>query len=59
MARVIIGLRKYQLGIKNLNKIVLIMKKQHEDPRLGYTTSEGFETIKDYLDAKNNLFEKN
>jgi hypothetical protein len=59
MAKVMIGLRKCQLGIKNLIKIVLIMKNWHEDPRLGYTIGEGFQTIEHYLDAKNNLFEKN
>ncbi len=59
MARAIISLRKCQIGIENLNKIVLIMKNWHEDPRLGYATSEGFKTIEDYLHAKNNLFEKN
>ncbi len=59
MVKVIIGSRKCQLGIENLNKIVVIMKNWHEDPRLGYATSEGFKTIEDYLDAKNNLFETN
>jgi hypothetical protein len=58
MAKVIISLRKCQLGIENLNKIELIMKNWHEDPRLGYAIGEGFKTIEDYLDAKNNLFEK-
>jgi hypothetical protein len=49
MAKVIIGSRKCQLGIKNLNKIVMIMKNWHEDPRLGYTIGEGFKAIEDYL----------
>jgi hypothetical protein len=55
---IIISLRKCELGIENLNKIVLIMKNWHEDPRLGYAIGEGFNTMGDYLDAKNNLFEK-
>lgn len=37
----------------------MIMKNWHEDPRLGYTIGEGFKVTEDYLDAKNNLFEKN
>ncbi len=58
MAKAIISLTKYHLGMENLNKIVLIMKNWHEDPRLGYAIGEGFKTMGDYLDAKNNLFEK-
>jgi len=45
VAKAIISLRKCQLGIENLNKIVQIMKNWHEDPRLGYAIGEGLKTM--------------
>jgi type I restriction-modification system DNA methylase subunit len=59
MAGVIIGLKRCQLGIDNLDKIVRITKNWHEDPRSSYTTSEEFKTIEEYLNVENKLCEKN
>ncbi len=59
MARVIIGLKQCQLGIENLDNIVLITKNWHEDSRSSYTIGEKFKTIEEYLNVEDNLFEKN
>jgi len=59
MAKVIIGLKQCQLGIENLDNIVLIMKNWHEDPRSSCTNGEKFKTIEEYLNVEDNLFEKN
>jgi hypothetical protein len=59
MVGVIICLKRCQLGIENLDKIVLIMKNWHEDPRSSCFISKEFKTIEEYLNVENNLFEKN
>jgi hypothetical protein len=35
------------------------MKNWHEDPRSSCIVGEEFKTIEEYLNVKNNLFEKN
>jgi hypothetical protein len=52
MDGVIIGLRWCYLGIKNLNKIMLIMKNWLDDPKLGCVVDEGFKTIEEYMDVE-------
>jgi hypothetical protein len=56
---VIIGLRWCYLGIKILNKIMLIMNNWLEDPKLGCVVGEGFKTIEKYMDVEDNMLEEN
>ncbi len=58
MAGVITGLRHYQLGIENLNKLVFTMKNWLDDPRFRCTTSL-LKSIEKYRKIENGMVSKN
>ncbi len=58
MVGIIIGLRRYQLVIENLNKLVLIMKNWLNDPWFGCITNL-LKSIKKYLEIEDGMVSKN
>lgn len=57
MTRVITSLKCCWLGIKNLNKLVLVMKNWPDDLGFGCTTKP--KSIKEYLEIKNGMVLEN
>jgi len=53
MVGIITSLKHCQLGIENLDKLVLIMKNWPNDPRFGCTS--GFKSFEEFLNSENGI----
>jgi hypothetical protein len=58
MASIITSLRCCQLGIENLDKLILIMKNWLDDPRFGCTNAKPT-SIEKYIAIENGMVSKN
>jgi hypothetical protein len=58
MVNIITSLKHYQLGIENLDKLVLIMKNWPNNPKFGCTNVEP-KSIEEYIDIENGMVLEN
>jgi hypothetical protein len=58
MVNIITSLKHYQLGIENLDKLVLMMKNWLDNPRFGCTNVEP-KSIEEYIDIENGMVLEN
>jgi hypothetical protein len=59
MAKIITSLKYYCLGIKNLYKLILIMKNWPNDLRLGCVSGPLVKSMEEYLDFEDVFLEQN